>query len=326
LKVIHKKCYDRIPVDIEGTTYFVDSVSRQTFEFAKEIICEGSTNNLFLMNEDDPKSWYTLLPQPHWHETPLYFQMEQISPTTPYRASPDSIRQAGMYLPSEINKFWSSIVSNKQSDIIMQQFSERIIQNLQGSRENNAGMMNDMNSKWGDRGFYLDDFISGDFFMNEYIEKFGIMAYWLTQAGMIFATIMFLNWGFGLLATAYRAAEIHKVLGPATSITKVAVGSLFNVTFLTDLFVAMTATEEEYNNKNADRLSIMENVNEANQARRAITQQPTLTQPPVYSLPPLVMGNRMYPEVRVEPTQYLNANGGNGRPLKNDSGLGEDWV
>ena len=56
------KCYDRIPILFEGTTKFVDPITRQTYDLASEITCLGDYTNLFHFDLKNDYFWYQLSP------------------------------------------------------------------------------------------------------------------------------------------------------------------------------------------------------------------------------------------------------------------------
>ena len=124
-------CYNRIPIDYQGVLQFVDPISRQTFPEADIIPCGSSLENLFHMDLDDPKSWFTLEPGPRFHHEPKYFEPNLIQPITKFDTY--STTKAGLYSPQQINKFWEKIVSQKRGENILQYLSQELATSLKSN-------------------------------------------------------------------------------------------------------------------------------------------------------------------------------------------------
>ena len=82
---IAEQCYDKITVNYLDTVMYVDPITRQTFEYAKQIPCENNPQNVVSLDPDTDQ-YYVLTPQPIKKDPLLLFEPTQvqtaISPNT----------------------------------------------------------------------------------------------------------------------------------------------------------------------------------------------------------------------------------------------------
>ena len=231
-------CYNRIPIDYQGVLQFVDPISRQTFPEADIIPCGSSLENLFHMDLDDPKSWFTLEPGPRFHHEPKYFEPNLIQPITKFDTY--STTKAGLYSPQQINKFWEKIVSQKRGENILQYLSQELATSLKSNshRENN-GWNRFIPSRNSEGKFYIDNLISPNFFVSSFVNTFGLITYYFTLAGTWFAAFMLLRFLISLIIGALRTFQLQQIAGDSVKMTRIVVDAFFNT-----LSVAMGTSED----------------------------------------------------------------------------------
>ena len=119
------KCYDRIPILFEGTTKFVDPITRQIFDFASEIPYLGDYTNVFQLDLENDNSWYQHLLYPMPFNKPLLFK-----PTEPGHITQFPIfdtRRAGVYTPKQLKNFWGNIIHASASHTVRKKLTRTIL-------------------------------------------------------------------------------------------------------------------------------------------------------------------------------------------------------
>ena len=120
LKILDR-CYDRIPIEYEGKTHFIDPITRKTFPFANEIPCQGTYGNMFHLNLDVATSWYKLSPAPEPVNKPLISEPTEIGHIT----EPEEyvLQRSGLYSPDQIKDFWDNVIHNSASATILKKLT-----------------------------------------------------------------------------------------------------------------------------------------------------------------------------------------------------------
>ncbi len=255
LKILDR-CYNRIPIDIRGETFFVDPITRQTFTFANEVACDGNVENLFHLNMDDPESWYSLLPYAHIHPKPNFFSPKTIRRITQFPSG--SAVTAGLYTQSDIKKFWERIVSFKKQEGLLKEWSESVAKDMDSHAQGQGRPGKDL----GQGGFYpapifIDRLISPDFLTNAFVETFGQVAFYLQLWGSWFAAFLLAKFIWEIALTIIKAFEIHLVAGRTLGFGRVLLAAafdLFILTAMTNIFSPPTKKETEehqYDNPSA---------------------------------------------------------------------------
>ena len=90
------KCFDQIPILFEGTTKFVDLITRNSSDFATDISCLGDYVLVFQLDLENDNSWYQLLP----FDRPLLFKPTEFGHNTHFPIF-HSWRD-GIYTPKKI--------------------------------------------------------------------------------------------------------------------------------------------------------------------------------------------------------------------------------
>ncbi len=223
-----ERCYDRIPIYYDSKTHFVDPITRQTFEFANEITCDGGHQNVFQLDMDFDDSWYQLLPEPTPHKKPNTFAPMEISRITKF--ADYSTAGAGMFTQQELEKFWNKIVLHQKSNTVLQKFSQEIV----GTSDANSKHSNSFDFGLGDN-IYIDRLISPNFFEFNFKKHFGFLTYWIERLGIYFAAFLLIKFVIQIIVTILRALEIHRITGASVSFGKIILSATYQLLFLSIL-------------------------------------------------------------------------------------------
>ena len=76
------RCFDRIPIHFKDTLMYVDTITRQTSDYATPFACENNRRNNFDLNSDSgDQDFYILGSEPIKRKPPLMFTLSQIKST-----------------------------------------------------------------------------------------------------------------------------------------------------------------------------------------------------------------------------------------------------
>ena len=113
------KCFDRIPIHYRETIMYVDSITRQFFNYATPIECGNNPQNIIEVDPDsNDGDFYVLTPEPLKREATQMFKSTQIKTTiTP---NTFTAQDAGIYSNAELDQFWNRVIFAKHSDTTFQ--------------------------------------------------------------------------------------------------------------------------------------------------------------------------------------------------------------
>ena len=98
---------------------YVNSITRQTYDYATPIACENNPRNIIELDPDsDDQDFYILGPEPIKRKPPLTFKPSQIKTTV--RPNFFTAQDAGIYSNAELDQFWNRILFSKHSDSTLQ--------------------------------------------------------------------------------------------------------------------------------------------------------------------------------------------------------------
>ena len=246
LKILDR-CYDRIPIDYEGQTHFVDPITRQTFTFATEIPCQGTYKNMFQLDLEAEKSWYKLSPAPEPVTAPLIFEPTEIGHITSFPTYES--QRAGMYTPGQIKDFWDNVIHHSASDSILKKLTRRLLTNGQQVRILDSGNLDQamsLNSQ-----FYFDNLLSPDYFSNQFKSIFGVVSYYLEKLGIYFAIFLFVKFTIQFILKYLEALEVQNVTGATVSFSRVMLGAVFNLFAFSVSYSIFNKKEQEHANNSA---------------------------------------------------------------------------
>ena len=119
------RCFDRIPIHFKDTLMYVDSITRQIYDYATPITSENSPRKIIELDPDsDDKDFYILGPEPIKRKPPLMFTPSQIKTTI--RPNTFTAQDAGIYSNAELDQIWNRISFSKHSDSTLQLLGEAL--------------------------------------------------------------------------------------------------------------------------------------------------------------------------------------------------------
>ena len=162
------KCYDQIPILFERTTKFVDPITRQTYDFASEILCLGDYTNVFQLDLENDKSWHQLLPDPLPFKKPLLFKPTVFRHITQFHTF--DTRRARMYTPKQKKKFWDDIIHASASETVLKKLTRTILTQGNTDRISNPGNLEHLLSQ--DDRLLMYHLLTPSFFVDKLKKNF----------------------------------------------------------------------------------------------------------------------------------------------------------
>ena len=100
------RCFDLIPIHFKDTLMYVDTITRQTYDYATPITCDNNPRNIIELDPDsDDEDFYILEPEPIKRKPPLSLTPSQIKTTI--RPNTFTAQDAGVYSNAELDQFWN---------------------------------------------------------------------------------------------------------------------------------------------------------------------------------------------------------------------------
>ena len=98
---------------------YVDSIARQTYDYATPIACDNNPRNIIQLDPDSDDQDFNLLgPEPIKRKPPLMLKPSQTKTTI--RPNTFTAQEAGIYSNAEIDEVWNRILFSKHSDLPFQ--------------------------------------------------------------------------------------------------------------------------------------------------------------------------------------------------------------
>ena len=191
---------------------YVDPITRQTFEYANQIPCENTPQNVISFDPDTDQ-YYVLTPQPIKKDPPLLFEPSQIQ--TAISPNTFTAQDAGIYSQKELKHFWNRVLFTKHSDNTLQLLGKAISYEFMNQQSTSSFPDNPYRSlRFGLHDYMLNltPFFSPDWFTDAFIKLFGYPCYILTQCGIYFSTALFLQFAFNTLFSIYRSFTVRNLL------------------------------------------------------------------------------------------------------------------
>ena len=79
---VMNQCYDETPIFYKNETFFVDSITRQTYPDAQFQKCSDRINNFFQFDMEDENSWFTITPTLEHRKRPAVFGPKDVTPVS----------------------------------------------------------------------------------------------------------------------------------------------------------------------------------------------------------------------------------------------------
>ena len=238
---LQNRCYDRIPIEtLDGKLKFVDPITRQLTNIAKVVECEEG--NYFQLDPEIRDSWFKIGPDLAKVTPPLEFTPRNLHQKKKF--DPYSLANSDLYSQEQQQKFWDKIVSAQQGDYVMKNLVSNIIYNPVSGETVNL-QKRGSSILFGPQlsPYYLDNFLSPDFFGLEFISHFGIVCYWLEKLGIFFACFLFLKLILEVLISLYRALELKTVTHGTVTFGRTLLYGFFNLAHL-GIFTPIFKTDD----------------------------------------------------------------------------------
>ena len=200
---------------------YVDTITRQTFDYATPITCENNPKNFIELDPDsDDQDFYILGPEPIKQKPPFMFTPAQIKTTI--RPNTFTAQDAGIYSNAELDQFWNRILFSKHSDTTLQLLGKALSYSFISSDipdipsdtpDYNADTPHDNPYKTlriglHDKLLNLTPLFSPTWSSDAFIALFGYPCYILTQCGIYFSTYLFLQTLLTLMVKLYKTISI----------------------------------------------------------------------------------------------------------------------
>ena len=253
---IADQCYDKIPIFFEDTIFYVDPITRQTYDFATPIPCDNNPRN-FIALDPDADEYYLLTPRPIKQAPSQLFRPKQIrtsiSPNT-YTA-----QHAGIYSPAELKDFWSRVLFAKHSDTTLKVLGHSLSYDIFGDDDIPVGPYSHGKSRYPnvvkyhtrDKLLLFDGLFSIDWFTNKIVALFGYPVYFLSQCGILYSSFLFLQAASGVILGFIKSSHIKFTLGKNITIARSLATGFFGV--LSSSVVALLSTKYNRDTLNALR-------------------------------------------------------------------------
>ena len=208
------RCFDRIPIHFKDTLMYVDSITRQTYDYATPITCDNNPRNIIELDPDsDDQDCYILGPEPVERKPPLMFTPSQIKTTI--RPKTFTAQDAGIYSNPELDQFWNRILFSKHSDSTLQLIGKALSCSFISSNtpdyDANSPHDNPNNTlriEIHDKLINLTPLFTPTWFSDASIALFGYPCYILTQFGIYFSTFLFIQAAITLIIKLYKTISI----------------------------------------------------------------------------------------------------------------------
>ena len=182
-------CFDRNPIHYKDTLMYVDSITRQTFDYATPIPCDNNPRNFIKLDHDtDDQDFYFLRPA----------------------------QDAGIYSNAELDQFWDRFLFSKHSDTTLQLLGKAlsysfISSNTPDYSDTHISQTNPYNTlRIGlhDKLLKLTPLFTPSWFSDAFITLFGYPCYLLTQCGIHSSTFFFIQAFLTLFVKVYKTISI----------------------------------------------------------------------------------------------------------------------
>ena len=237
LSLLYKadRCFDHTPIHFKDTLMYVDPITRQTNDYATPNTCDNNPRNL---NELDPDSedqdFYILGPEPIKRKPPLMFTPSQIKTTI--HTNTFTAQDAGIDSNAELDQFWNRILFFKHSDSTLQLLGKSLSYSFISSNTPDYDANSPRDNPYKtlriglhDKLINLTPLFTPTWFSDAFIALLGYPCYILTQCGIYFSTILFVQATITLIVKLYKTISIkYNLKNNITLFSSIAHG-FFNV-------------------------------------------------------------------------------------------------
>ena len=196
---------------------FVDTITRQNFNYATPISCNNNPQQVIALDPDNDEQ-YVRTPKPVLRATPTLFEPKQVqSAIGPYTFTAQEIRS---YSNVRLAILWNRILITKHSDTTMKLLGKAIsFDFLATSEKHPTDLFSTPCRKRLFRGVGLHDHLSDiallfalDWFTDAFIAKFRLSCLILTQCLIYFSNFPFLHYVVTFLLKIHKSTSISYTL------------------------------------------------------------------------------------------------------------------
>ena len=214
---------------------YVDTITRQTYEYAIPIACDNNPRNIIELDPDSADhDFYILGPEQIERKPPLLFTPSQIETTI--RPHTFTAQDAGIYSNAELDQFWNRLLFSKHSDSTLQLLGKTLSYSFISSNTPDF----DANSPHGnpyntlriglrDKFLNLTPLFTPTWFSDAFLAFFGYRCYILTQCGIYFSTFLFVQATLKLIVKLYKTVSIKYNLKQNITIFSSIAHGFFNI-------------------------------------------------------------------------------------------------
>ena len=229
--LVINQCYDKIPVFYKNANFFVDPITRQTYPDAQVQNCPDRIKNLFQFDMEDENSWFTITPTLEHRKWPAVFGPKDVASVS--RRVFVRAGDAGIYTRAQWSDFWDNVIISAASRKALQKLSRELI------IPNTAIHGPEQYPYYVPRtDFYVDNMISPSYFISQFIDTFGSVAYVLEFCGIYFFCLSFIKLIVDLIVMILRHMEIHRLTGASFGFGKTLLSASHNL-FLTSILTSV---------------------------------------------------------------------------------------
>ena len=208
------RCSDRLPIHFKDTLFYVDPITRQSYDNATPIACDNNPRNIVELDPDsDDQEFYFLGPEPIKQKKTLMFTPSQIETTI--RPNTFTAQDAGIFSNAKLDQFWNRKSFSKHSDSTLQllgnAFSYSFISSNTPDYDTNLPRENPYNTlRIGLHNKFLNltPRFTPTWFSDAFIAFFGYPCYILTQSGTYFSPFLFVQATLTLIVKLYKTISI----------------------------------------------------------------------------------------------------------------------
>ena len=221
------RCFDRIPIHFKDTLMYVDPVTRQTYDYATPITCDNIPRNIIELDPDsEDQDFYILGPEPNKRKPPLMFTPSHIKTTI--RPNTFTAQDAGIYSNANLIKYGTAFCflniltlhfNYLVMPLVILSFHLIPLSNTYNTLRN--GLHDTLSN--------LTPLFAPTWFSDAYIALYGYHCFFLTQCGIYFSTILFVQATLTLIVKHYKTISIKYNLKNNSTLFSSIAHSFFNI-------------------------------------------------------------------------------------------------
>ena len=214
------RCFDRIPIHFKDTLLYVDPITRQTYDYATPITSDSNPRNIIELDPDsDDQDFYILRPEPSQIKTTI-------------RPNNFTAQDAVIYSNAELDQFWKRLIFSKHSDSTLHLLGKALSYSFISSNTPDYHAYSPHDNQYNtlriglhDKLINLTPLFTPTWFSDAFIALFGYPCYIVTQCGIYFSTILFIQATLTLIIKLCKISSIkHNLKNNITLFSSIAHG------------------------------------------------------------------------------------------------------